>query len=185
MAESKLGKRYARSLFDLALEQGNADKVYDDMNLIMKTCEENRLLRLLLQNPVIYPEKKLAILKEIFANKTNKLTITFLEIIVRKRREAYLQSITSEYIAAYQAYKGIERAIVTTAIGLDDKLRNEVINIVRKSTNSEVELVEKVDKTLLGGFVLRVGDVQYDASIARSLKKLSREFISNPYIKKH
>lgn len=185
MAEAKLGRRYAKSLFDLALEQGKAEVVYADMSLIHRVCEENRDLVLLLRNPIIFPEKKLSILREIFGSKAEKLSIQFLEIIVKKRRESHLTSITTEYISLYMQYKGIEKAIVTSAIGLDDKLRGEIITLVKKTSNSEVELEEKIDKKLLGGFVLRVGDVQYDASISRSLKKLSREFAQNPYIKKN
>lgn len=185
MAEAKLGRRYAKSLFDLSLEKGNTEAVYQDMSLIHQVCEENRALILLLQNPIIFPEKKTSILREIFQKKIDALTMRFLEIIVHKRRENQLLSITTEFIAAYLAYKGIEKAIVTTATGLDDKLRSEVIAMVKKSSQSNVELVEKIDKKLLGGFVLRVGDVQYDASISRSLKKLSREFLQNSYIKKN
>jgi len=184
MAEAKLGRTYAKSLFDLSLEKGNTEAVYQDMSLIHQVCEENRALILLLQNPIIFPEKKTSILREIFQKKIDALTMRFLEIIVHKRRENQLLSITTEFIASYLAYKGIEKAIVTTATGLDDKLRSEVIAMVKKSSQSNVELVEKIDKKLLGGFVLRVGDVQYDASISRSLKKLSREFLQNSYIKK-
>lgn len=185
MAEAKLGRRYAKSLFDLAMEQGKLEVIYNDMVLIDKVCKENRALVLLLQNPIIFPDKKRSILKEIFSSKVEKLTIQFLEIIVKKRRENHLVSITTEYIASYMQYKGIEKAIVTSAIGLDDKLRAEIIALVKKSHQKEVELVEKIDKKLLGGFILQVGDKQYDASISRSLKKLSREFINNPYIRKN
>jgi F-type H+-transporting ATPase subunit delta len=74
---------------------------------------------------------------------------------------------------------------VTTAAGLDDQLRKQVYQLVKDSMKSEVELVEKVDDKLIGGFVLRIGDKQYDASVAAALRKLTREFSVNPYIRKN
>jgi len=68
---------------------------------------------------------------------------------------------------------------------LDDKLRKEVYDVIKKSANSEIELVEKVNKDLIGGFVLRMGDKQFDASIASELRKLAKEFSSNPYVRKN
>jgi F-type H+-transporting ATPase subunit delta len=115
----------------------------------------------------------------------NKLSISFFEIITRKGRESYLEVIAKEFTRQYKEMRGIQIAIITSAVGLDDKLRKEVYDIIKKSADSEIELVEKVDKNLIGGFVLRMGDKQYDASIASDLKRLTKEFSSNPYIKKN
>jgi F-type H+-transporting ATPase subunit delta len=93
--------------------------------------------------------------------------------------------IAKEFTRQYKEMRGIQIAIITSAVGLDDKLRKEVYDIIKKSADSEIELVEKVDKNLIGGFVLRMGDKQYDASIASDLKRLTKEFSSNPYIKKN
>ena len=106
-----------------------------------------------------------------------------MQIIATKRREEYIEDIAEEFIEQYKTHKNILTAVVTTAQGLDEELKKQVLEVVKKSYNSEVELVEKVDKDLIGGFIIRVGDKQEDTSIARKLKLLYRTFNENPYIK--
>lgn len=185
MIETKVAKRYAKSLIDLSSEKGLLDTVANDMKLLASVCEQNRDLAALLASPIINGDKKLNILKKVFGEKMNKLTVTFFEIITKKGREAYLEVIAKEFTRQYKEMKGIQTAVITSAVGLDDKLRSEVYNIIRKSAQSEIELVEKVDRSLIGGFVLRMGDKQYDASIASELKRLTRDFSGNPYISKN
>jgi len=185
MVETKVAKRYAKSLLDLSNEKGVLDAVANDMKLLASVCDENRELSALLASPIINSDKKLNILKKVFGDKMNKLTVTFFDIIARKGREAYLEVIAKEFTRQYKEMKGIQTAVITSAVGLDDKLRSEVYNIIRKSAQSEIELVEKVDKSLIGGFVLRMGDKQYDASVASELRKLTRTFSGNPYISKN
>ena len=185
MIETKVAKRYAKSLIDLSSETGVLDTIANDMKLLASVCDQNRDLAALLASPIINGDKKLSILKKVFADKMNKLSLAFFDIITKKGREAYLEAIAKEFTCQYKEMKGIQTAVITSAVGLDDKLREEVYSIIRKSAQSEIELVEKVDKNLIGGFVLRMGDKQYDASIASDLKKLTREFSSNPYIRKN
>lgn len=185
MFETKVAKRYAKSLIDLAGERGITDAVNSDMQLLVSVCDANRDLTLLLGNPIIHSDKKLSILKNVFGKSFNALSVAFFEIISRKGREFYLPAIAKEYLNLYKQSKDIVTATVTTATGLDDTLRKEVYRIVRESVKSEVELIEKTDKNLIGGFVLRIGDRQYDASVATSLRRLTREFSANPYIRQN
>ena len=185
MVETKVAKRYAKSLIDLAREQGVLDTVNQDMTLVVDTCRSSRDLELMLGNPIITADRKLAVLNAIFGKRLSKLSIAFFDIITRKGREAHLPAIASEFVSQYKKSKGIVTAVVTTATGLDDQLRAEVYRIVREGMKTEVELVEKVDKDLIGGFVLRVGDKQYDASVSSELRKLARDFSANPYIRKN
>ncbi len=185
MIETKVAKRYAKSLIDLSRETGVIDAAGADMKLFVAVCEQNRDLSLLLANPIIHADKKLNILKKVFDGKMNTLSISFFDIITRKGREAYLEGIAKEFVQRYKNYKGIQTAVITSAVGLDDKLRSEVYRLVKESVKSEVELIEKVDKNLIGGFVLRMDDKQYDASIASELRKLTKEFAGNPYVRKN
>jgi len=185
MAETKVARRYAKSLLDLAKEKGELEAVNNDMKLLAEVCNSNRDLRVLLGSPIISSDKKLSILKRVFSGKISALSMSFFDIITRKGREAYLEAIAVEFTRAYKEFKGIQTAIVTSAIGLDDKLRAEVYKMVKESLNSEIELIEKVDKDLIGGFILRVGDKQYDASIARDLRLMRQELIDTSYVKKN
>lgn len=178
----KAASRYAKSLLDLALEQGALEAVYQDMIFVLRSTEHNRELQVFLQSPIIKTDKKVAVFNEIFGQ-LNKVTRIFIELVTRKRREAALVEIASSFIDQYKNYKKIITAVVTTAVGLDDTLRSQVMDIVKKSAQGEVELVEKVDKNIIGGIILRVGDRQVDSSILRNIKNLNRTFAENPYIK--
>ena len=185
MIETKVAKRYAKSLIDLSKENGSIDAVNNDMKLFVAICDQNRDLGLLLANPIIHGYKKLAILTSVFGSRVSKLTISFFEIVTRKGREKYLIHIAKQFTEQYKEFKGIQTAEITSAIGLDDKLRASVFKSLQDSTRSEIELIEKVDKKLIGGFVLRLGDKQYDASIVSELRKLAQTFSKNPTIQKN
>lgn len=184
MSDSKVARRYAQSLLGLAMERNIADKINNDMLLIANTCKENRDLALLLKNPIITTDKKDAIIRAIFGSKVDTVTNSFMEIITRKGREEYLQDIAGAYVSIYKELKGIKTAYVTTAVPMDAALRNEVMNIVKRAKGDNAELVEQVDKDIIGGFILRIGDVQYDASISKKLSALKNEFDDNLFVGK-
>ena len=185
MLDTKVARRYAKSLLDLAKEKGELEEVNNDMKLLAQVCSSNHDLRLLLGSPIISSDKKLSVLKRVFSNKISALSMSFFDVISRKGRESYLEVIAIEFTRLYKEYKGIQTAIVTSAIGLDDNLRTQVYKMVKESLNSEVELIEKVDKDLIGGFIIRVGDKQYDASISRDLRLMRQELVDTSYVKKN
>jgi F-type H+-transporting ATPase subunit delta len=154
------------------------------MLLFSKVVEENREFELLLKNPIVKHDKKRDILERLFKGKVNPLTLAIFDIITKKNREPILPAIAREFHNSYNEYKGIGKAVVTTAIPLDSSLRNELLGMVKKiSSKNEVEMIEKVDPSLIGGFVLNVGDRQIDASMKSKLKALKVTFSHNPYIK--
>jgi F-type H+-transporting ATPase subunit delta len=184
MADSRVASRYVKSLLGLAVEKGALEKVHEDMLLFSKVCEENRAFALMLRNPIIKHDKKREILEKVFKGKVNALTFAIFDIITRKNREPLLPAIATEFHLAYNDYKGVGGASITTAVPLDDKLRAEIEQIVKKlSDKKEVEIKEKVDADMIGGFVLNVGDRQIDASIKNKLKALKVKFSENPYIR--
>ena len=185
MVDIQVAKRYAKSLIDLSKENGTLDAVSTDMKMFISVCEANRDLELMLINPIISSDKKMNVLNSIFGSHVNKLTLSFFQIVTRKGREKFLLQIAKEFVAQFKQFKNIQTAEITSAIGLDDKLRKQVYDLIRNSTNSEVELIEKVDKKLIGGFILRMDDKQYDASISSELRKLTQAFSSNPYVRKN
>jgi len=185
MKGTRVASRYAKSLIRLSLERGELEKAHADMQLVANTCKQSRDLSAFLKSPIIKTDKKLSVLNEIFSKHVSKLTQEFIDIITRKRREIYLEGIANDFVAQYREHKKILTAVITTAVGLDDTLKKKVLEIVRGVEKSEVELVEKIDKNIIGGFVLTIGDKQVDASIARKLKQLTMSFSENPYIKEY
>lgn len=183
MVDSKVARRYARSLIGLAQERNLTDKVYADMELVRSVCDANRDLVLMLNNPIVQTDKKNIVLKAIFAGKVDALTISFMDIITRKGREAYLPAIAIEYIQMYKFQNGVKTAFVKTATPMDTALRAEIMGLLKTSQGEKVELVEEVDKDLIGGFILRVGDKQHDASVSTKLRQLKNQFDDNLYNK--
>ncbi|WP_286755028.1 MULTISPECIES: ATP synthase F1 subunit delta [Roseivirga] len=183
MSEYRIASRYAKSLLDLSVEKGELEQVNNDMQLLVNLASENRDLVLMLKSPIITHDKKLAVLNKVFTGKVSELTMAFFKILTKKHREAYLVGIAKEFHHQYNAHKGIEEATVTTTFPLNDALRKEFENVVKKISNKEVELTEKVDESLIGGFILKIGDRQIDDSVSSKLKALRVEFTKNHYEK--
>jgi F-type H+-transporting ATPase subunit delta len=184
MADIRVASRYVKSLLGLAVEKNALDKVHQDMNLFSQVCDENRAFTLMLRNPIIKHDKKRDILEKIFKGKVHALTLSIFDVITRKNREPLLPEIAKEFHVAYNDYHNIGAASVTTATAIDKTLRAEIEQIVKKlSDKKQVEIIEKVDPEMIGGFVLNVGDRQVDASIKNKLKALKVKFSQNPYIK--
>jgi F-type H+-transporting ATPase subunit delta len=184
MADLRVTSRYVKSLLGLAVERGVLEEVHKDMLSFAVICKENRAFTMMLRSPVIRHEKKRDILEKIFTGKVNPLTLAIMDILTRKNREPLLLPIAKEFHNAYNEYKGISKAFITTTIPMDKELRTEIEKIVKKLSDKKlVEVDEKVDQTLIGGFILNIGDRQIDASIKSKLEKLKLGFSENPYIK--
>ena len=184
MADLRVASRYVKSLLGLAVEQGAVEAVHQDMILFSKICSENRNFVVMLRSPVVRHEKKRAILEKIFSGRVNALTMAIIDILTRKNREPLLPAIANEFHNAYNEYKGIGKANITTTLPMEKDLRDSIEAIVTKLSNKkQVELDEKVDKDLIGGFILNVGDRQIDASIKSKLRALSLKFNENYFVK--
>ena len=174
-----VANRYAKSLLQLSLEKGQLEKVYTDMQLVERVCEENREFINFLHSPIIKTDKKAAVIKEIFSGKVGEITSGFLHILTQKRRELYMGEIAKAFLSQYKLHKNILTAVFTSASGIDQTIKNKVLELVKQTTQGEVELVEKIDKNLIGGFVLTIGDKQVDASVSRQLNDLRKTFTGN------
>lgn len=181
MSSYRVAARYAKSLLELAKDQDKLDEVHKDMRLFDHVCKDNRNFVLLLKNPIVNHWKKRAILHAIFEGKVNDLTMAILDITTRKNREGLLPVIAGEFHLQYNVLKGIQEATVVTHFELDESLRNSIKEIVKKiSKGNTVELTEKVDEDIIGGYLLKVGDTQVDDTLASKLKELELEFKNTP-----
>lgn len=183
MSELRIATRYAKSLLDLAVEKGFLEDIHADMRLFAGIVEKNFSFELMLKNPIINQDKKQAILHEIFKKKVHPVTLTFFDIILRKNRERFLPAIAASFDSMYNQHKGIEKAVITTPFPLNDALRKEFEKTVAKITGKKVILAEKVDPSIIGGYILKIGDRQLDESVNGKLKALSYEFKEEGYTK--
>lgn len=183
MNEIKLADRYAKALFDLALEKDMLEKIRTDVALVSEVCRSNKEFIFFLRSPVIKESKKTAVIRALFDKKIEKMMLDFLVIITRNRRERLIPVIAGQFIEIYKTHKNIITAELTTAVSITDDLRKKIVDLIQKATHSEVDLLIKVDETIIGGFVVTFKDKQYDASILRQIQNLRQEFNINLYIK--
>jgi len=183
MSEQRVSGRYAKSLIDLAIEQNLLEAINADILAFKATIDQNHALESLFKNPIIKGDKKLAILKKIFGSSFNKLTISFFEIVIDKKREYYLSDIANAFIAQYNVINKITTAQVKTAVAISAEVVSEVKAFIEKQTGKKVILETTVDPELIGGLIIQMEDKLYDASISGKLRKAKQELL-NIYISK-
>jgi len=182
MKQTRATLRYAKSLFGLAVDQDILEKCKEDMQFVADVCNSSKELSLLLKSPIIKTDQKLSIFKEVFYKNISNVSISFINIITNKKRESLLEGIANSFITLYRAHKNIESATVTTAFPLDDVLRQEIITFIKSHGEINVDLTEKVDKKIIGGAIIRMGDKQLDASVKKAVGELKQKFSKNLYI---
>lgn len=178
MASARAAVRYAKAILSLAKDQDLAEDVNGDMKSIAKTIAKNNDLGQMLQNPVVRSSVKKAVLFDIFKEAT-PITINLIETLITNKRLNILSDVALKYNQLFNELKGSEIATVTTAVEITDELKSIVLAKIKELTGKKIELKNVIDKNILGGFILRIGDIQYNASIANQLNKLRREFTLN------
>lgn len=178
-----ISKRYAKALFDLALDMGQLEEVYRDIELLDEVTGQNPEFRRLLKSPVIPAGKKNRILSGVFKGKLEDLTLRFLQLTARKEREIYLEEIGIAFIKLYKEHHNILTIKLITAHPLEKSSRDDLVKKLSDSTHKTIDLEEGTDASLVGGYVLKMEDRKYDASIKHQLEKLKKEFDKNLYVK--
>jgi F-type H+-transporting ATPase subunit delta len=178
MAQSRAAIRYAKAALALANEQSSASKVNDDMKSIANAVANSKDLSDMLQSPVINLIAKKAALLQVFPD-LNTLSAKLIDTLVDNKRINMLDAVAQKVNVLFDESQGTQIAKVTTAVPLTDELKVKVLAKVKELTGKEAEIQSTVDESILGGFILRVGDIQYNASIANKLDKLKREFTLN------
>jgi F-type H+-transporting ATPase subunit delta len=184
MSDLRVASRYAKSFIDLVQPLHGLATLDADVQLISTVFKENKEFVTLIKSPIVRGDKKIAIFDAIFKGKVSDITLTFFKLVSKKHREASLPHIAEEVHRQINDINNIQTAVVKTASPISQELRNEFVSIVEKLTNKKVELTEKVDETLIGGYVLSLGDRQLDESIKTKLGNIKLKFSSNPYISK-
>ena len=170
--------RYAKAVLDLANSQNSDKAVNDDMKSISNAMSDSKELNDMLQSPVVTSVVKKSALIEVFPN-MNSLSVNLIDTLIQNKRMPILGLVASQYNRLFDAAQSTQIAKVTTAVPLTEDLKSKVLAKVKELTGNNAEIENTVDASILGGFILRVGDIQYNASIANKLEKLKREFTLN------
>lgn len=178
MAQTRAAIRYAKAVLDLAKEQKSASTINDDMKLVANSVSASKDLKDMLYSPVVPNATKKSALLAVFSN-LNKLSVNLIDTLITNKRIDILGDVAETYNQLFDKEQGTQTAKVTTAVPLTDELKKLVLAKVKELTGKDADINNVVDESILGGFILRVGDLQYDASIANKLSKLKREFTLN------
>lgn len=178
MAESRAAIRYAKAVLSLAIDNKVADAVNADMKEIAKAISDSADLSLMLSSPVVRSADKKSVLSSVFS-KANNASTQLIDVLIENKRIALLGDVANRYNQLYDTLKDTQVAKVTSAVPLNDELKSKVLAKIKELTGKVTEVENIVDESILGGFILRVGDVQYDASVANKLNRLKREFTLN------
>jgi F-type H+-transporting ATPase subunit delta len=178
MAGARAAIRYAKAVLSLASDEKTADAVNTEMKLIANTISQSKDLSDALKSPVVSSSIKKSVLLEVFKD-SNKITLNLIDTLISNNRIDILGDVAEKYNQLFDKSKGIELATVTTAVALTDDLKKKVLAKAKELTGKDIEVENVIDESIIGGFILRIGDIQYNASITNQLSKLKREFILN------
>lgn len=171
MNDSKISVRYAKALIQTAIEQGCEDAVRDDVDTLLQCISESEYLKSVLESPVIPDTKKSEIFKEIFGSRLSRLTMDFLMLLVRNKRESFLKIACLDYLEFYARHKNIRRVKLTSAVRLSNDVVSRV-SIIAGAGASSVELSPVVDPDVIGGLIVQIDDKVYDASVRSQLARI-------------
>ena len=181
---SKISVRYAKALFQLAEEKGLLDKISTDLKLLKNASQSIIQFQDFLENPILPLSEKKAILHKIFKGQLNPLTLEFIDLLIKNNRLPFVENIALQYNERYKAFKGITEVSLTTVIPVDKAVQEDVFKQIGFKANQEIDLEEKINPDIIGGFILKIEDNQIDASVKTKLNKIKKELVKNTFVVK-
>jgi len=179
MLTSKVSKRYAKGLLLFAQETDKVEDILAEMRDVSKFVSASDELRKFLESPFIHAKAKIAAVEKIFAE-FSKVIRNIIVLAIKQNREVYIGDIAKQYINLVEELKGIQKGSLTTATSISEY---NVESILKKSLlvdfSKPFDIDRVINSDIIGGYVLKVGDQQIDASVRTSLRDLKREFEIN------
>jgi F-type H+-transporting ATPase subunit delta len=180
----RVSARYAKALFDLAVEYKLLEEVKNDMELVTETVEASRDLLLVFRSPLVSVSKKVIILNTLFQSSISELSLRFLVLITRKGRIVCLDEIADSYLKMYKKHLNITTVSIEFASSIDASIKEKIKSIMASHTGAKIELLSAINPYLIGGFRLYYEDYMFDASLKNKLIKMRKEFEKNIYERK-
>lgn len=179
MDQSAIKVRYAKAFFSLAKEKNALESIKSDMDLVLSVCKNSVDFMLLLKSPVVKTSRKKELIKLIFEQKTDNLTLNFLMLIIKNKREIHIPGICRNFLSLTRKDQNIKSAVLTTATEISQNTINKVKKLLAKELNAQIELQTQINKVILGGMILRIDDKQYDASVATQLSRIKQSLLES------
>ena len=172
---SRAAIRYAKAILETAVSSGKADLVNEDMKSIIIVVDASTDLQDFLASPIIKSDLKMNALLEVFGSVQAETKSLFRLLQENKRFEIVL-AIATQYKAQFDEMNGVEVARVTTAFPITAELEAQILEKAATISTKKLTIQNTVDPSIIGGFILRIGDKQYNASVSNRLQELKREF---------
>tara|TARA_B100001109_G_C18707646_1_gene401003 strand:+ start:241 stop:774 length:534 start_codon:yes stop_codon:yes gene_type:complete len=176
MKHSRATTRYAKAFYQFSVEEKVLKEAYNDMTSLKELCEKNKDFLMLLKTPIVNAERKIKIFKKIFTGKLNIATLSFICSVASNKRESLLSAIATKFISFYKKHNNISTATVVSAAPLSEETKKEIIKLIKRKNNTNVEIDEVVNEEIIGGIIINMGDKQIDASISNKIKKIRKQF---------
>jgi F-type H+-transporting ATPase subunit delta len=172
---SRAAIRYAKAILETAVSNGKASQVNEDMKSIIAAVESSADLKEFLTSPIIISEVKMKALSEVFGS-VQADTKSLFRLLQENKRFEILEAIASQYITQFDEMNGVEVANVTTAFPITADLEAKILAKAATISTKKLTIQNTIDPSIIGGFILRIGDKQYNASVSNRLQELKREF---------
>jgi F-type H+-transporting ATPase subunit delta len=167
-----ISKRYAKALFDLAIETNKIDELESQSRVIREILESEKEFMQILQHPQISKEEKIQLIKDTFSSKVSDELLGLLILVVQKGRQEYLLEILNTFLDEVKEHKGIVTAVVVSAVPLKNEQLEKIKLNLTSSVKKQIQIETQVDPSIIGGLKIRVGDRVLDASISGQLQGL-------------
>ncbi|MCD6355045.1 MAG: ATP synthase F1 subunit delta [Prolixibacteraceae bacterium] len=179
MDQSAITVRYAKAFFTLAKEKNQLSRLTADVQLVSQVCSESTDFILLLESPIVKISKKMDLISAIFKNKIEGVTLDFLLLITKNKREINIPGICRNFLELARKDQNIKSAVLTTAAEINSETIRKIEKLLGKEFDAKIELATNINPEIIGGLVLRLDDKQYDASIATQLKKIKQKLLES------
>ncbi len=170
--ELALAKVYSKAMLDLAESQGQADDLLDELLALMEMLDKNAQLDAFMSSPTVDVAARAQTLEEAVRGKASDLLVDSLQVLNRKERLGLLRAVCETYRLAHEELRNIVDVHITTAVPLSDALRGKIREAAAKFAGMGVELVERVDESVIGGLTMRIGDEKFDTTVAMQLRQI-------------
>lgn len=177
MSNLNIANRYANALMQLAEDKNAFDSVSADVELVYNTLKSSRELQVALSSPVISQKDKKSILTQVFENRISPESMEFIQFVVQKNREDLIFNIASSFLILRDKKMGIVNAEVISSYQLNDEQKNKLKSKIEEITRKKVRLTYSVRESIIGGFMIRIEDTIYDASIKHRLEALREKLL--------
>ena len=181
MRRPKIARRYAKAFFELSQEMEKVEEVSKDVRFICDTFQQSKDLQFVITSPIVHIDKKNAVLKALFEERVEPLTLQYLQLVLKKRREIHLDLMCYEFEKLYKAHKNIVTLFINSVEPLREDAIKAIAEKIKAYIGAELEVIERIKPQLVGGISLQFNDYFVDASVKGSINKLRKELVDKSY----